>query len=214
MDSWVLNLPYPCWPGPEPRVLFRFFESLRRVVVLSSSNDPSREADPEACKAAGVPILRRRGGGGTVVLGPGCLICTLAVHVRDQFSNQRYFHAINAAWIDTLQMLGIDGLHQNGISDIVLQDRKVAGTSIFRKRHLLVYQGSLLVHPDMDQIGRLLRHPSREPEYRQGRSHDSFLTSLREAGYAHTASQLAEGCQQNFGQAIRHHLGADLVAPC
>jgi lipoate-protein ligase A len=32
-------------------------------------------------------------------------------------------------------------------------------------------------------IGRYLKHPSREPDYRAGRKHEEFVTSLAAAGY-------------------------------
>ena len=84
MDNWVLNLPEKIWPKYFCRqeikhsIIFRFFETKRDVVVLSSSNKPDIEANVLECEKNNVPILRRKGGGGTVVLGEGCLILTFA----------------------------------------------------------------------------------------------------------------------------------------
>ena len=204
MDNWVLNLPEKLWPKypldslKNHPFLFRFFETKRDVVVLSSSNKPDIEANIEECKKHNVPILRRRGGGGTVVLGEGCLILTFAFYAKDVFGNSRYFQMINQLWIDALIDAGCPQLSQNGISDISFQNKKIAGTSIFRKKHLLVYQGSVLVHPKMELISKLLAHPSREPDYRNGRDHKEFLTTTKEIGCHLSASELAIHCQKYF----------------
>ncbi|MBM3381115.1 MAG: hypothetical protein FJY29_01595 [Betaproteobacteria bacterium] len=203
MDNWVLNQPFQHWPksnsAPEHhRVLFRFFETMRPVVVLSSSNAAARETFEERCKTRGVPVLQRRGGGGTVVLAPGCLVLTFAFFAKDIFSNQKYFALINQLWADALAEAGLPGLVTRGHSDLALGEKKIAGTSLFRRKHLVVYQGSLLVHPDFELITELLQHPSREPDYRRGRSHDEFLTSAGRLGYAGTTQELALACARFF----------------
>lgn len=204
MDNWVLNLPEKYWPKYQINYeknhpfLFRFFEPQRHVVVLSSSNKLEIEANVEECSKHNIPILRRKGGGGTVVLGKGCLILTFAFYAKNVFGNNKYFQIINQLWINALIEAGCQNLTQNGISDICVNNKKIAGTSIFRKKHLLVYQGSLLVDPDMNLISKLLAHPSKEPEYRQGRKHNEFLTSTKEVGCTLTASELADHCQKYF----------------
>lgn len=201
MDNWVLNTPKKMWPlysdgnlGSAP-FLFRFFETQNTVVVLSSSNKAEKETHLTECEKYNVPILKRKGGGGTVVLGPGCLVFTFAFYAKDIFSNSKYFAMINSMWIDALTSANCCGLSQSGISDISYKDKKIAGTSVFRKKHLLVYQGSLLVDPDFELISKLLCHPSREPSYRNGRNHSDFLISTKAMGCSHTAYELAKLCE-------------------
>lgn len=209
MDDWALWAPRDAWPGP---VLFRFFETLRTAVVLSSSNKSAVETHEERCRERGIPILRRKGGGGTVLLGPGCVVLTLAFHARDLFSNQRYFHRVNELWIEALgARCGIGGLATRGVSDIAHGDRKIVGTSVFRRKHLFVYQGSLLVDPDFNALGSVLAHPSKEPDYREGRDHRSFLVSLRELGCGLSASEVASACEAHFRSRVADHFTPDLL---
>lgn len=216
MDNWVLNTPKELWPtygAANTPVLFRFFETKRQVVVLSSSNQAEVEANVEACQRSHVPILKRRGGGGTVVLGQGCVVLTLACHVNDIFGNERYFRLINGLWIKALESCGLTHLAQNGISDICVQPpgqtpKKIVGTSLFRKKHLLVYQGSLLVDPNMDLIESLLKHPSREPEYRKARTHRDFLTTLKAVGCPFNAEEVAQHCNAQF----KNYLGSGALS--
>ena len=118
MDNWVLNTPLNYWPlfkQNNTPALFRFFETKKQIVVLSSSNKAETEANMEECEKAHVPILRRKGGGGTVVLGPGCLILTFAFYAKDVFSNSKYFNMINELWIQSLQPFVPVTLSQKGI---------------------------------------------------------------------------------------------------
>ncbi|MCX6125296.1 MAG: hypothetical protein NTV34_11215 [Proteobacteria bacterium] len=150
------------------------------LVVLGSGNASSDEVNESFCQENGIPVLRRYGGGGTVVLYSGSVVATIGCWVAEQFQNSRYFKLFNQAVIDCLAQTwpAMGSLGQAGISDIVSASCKVAGTSLFRSRNYLLYQASLLVRSDIELISNCLRHPSKEPDYRLGRSHGDFLTSL------------------------------------
>jgi lipoate-protein ligase A len=216
MDNWVLNMPLDHWPlykNKKHPVLFRLFESKKNLIVLSSSNQAQIETNLDKCINQNIPILRRKGGGGTVVLGPGCLILTFAFYAKDVFSNGKYFNKINQLWIDSIASQLSVTLTQNGISDICYKEKKIAGTSIFRKKHLLVYQGSLLVNPNLNSISELLSHPSKEPDYRNGRSHQDFLTTLHHLGYKKSAEELAVECSTYFEQNVYSIFKDDFYTP-
>lgn len=201
MDNFILNFPKEFWPRfgkMNTPILFRFFESKSTVVVLSASNHSEQETNLSICQKENIPILKRKGGGGTVVLSPGCLILTFAFYAKNIYGNKDYFYKINNLWINALNSYGIENLSQNGISDICLGNKKIAGTSIFRKKHLLVYQGSLLVNSDLNLISKLLCYPSRAPEYRAQRTHDEFLTTLTTQGYKIDTQTLEKHCHEYF----------------
>ena len=61
------------------------------MVVLGNSNKSEKECYQESCEADGVPVLKRYGGGGTVVLHDGCLVVSFGFWVRDYFENDYYF---------------------------------------------------------------------------------------------------------------------------
>ena len=84
-----------------------------------------------------------------------------------------------SAWlIDALTRIGITGIDQAGICDLVLGERKIGGACLHRRRDLLYYSASLLVNPDVRRAARYLKHPPREPDYRGGRPHTLFMGSL------------------------------------
>ena len=131
-----------------------------------------------------VPVLRRRGGGGSVVLSPGQAVLALVTEVSSPFQNRTYFRAINHWFRIALQALGVSGVEDRGISDLAIGGRKILGTSLYRRRKVLFYQASLLVDNDLSLFDRYLRFPSRVPDYREGRGHLEFCTNLCLEGYA------------------------------
>jgi lipoate-protein ligase A len=142
-----------------------------------------------------VPVLRRRGGGGTVVLSPGQVVLALVTEVSSPFQNLNYFRAINHWFRLALQTLGVAGVENRGISDLALGDKKILGTSLYRRRKILFYQASLLVDNDLSLFDRYLRFPSRVPDYREGRGHQEFCTNLRLEGYALSVRDVMESLE-------------------
>src|SRR5436190_9137280 len=61
------------------REVLRLWESPSPSVILGAGGSVEIDVNVPACEAAGVPILRRASGGGTVLLGPGCLCFSLVL---------------------------------------------------------------------------------------------------------------------------------------
>ena len=170
---------------------FRVYEPRERVVVLGAAGDAAAAVHRDAAAAAGIAIRRRRGGGGTVLLGPGQVVVALVTEVDHPYRNREYACAINDWLIEALHGDGVRGIEQRGISDLAIGDRKIAGTSVFRRRHILFYQASLLVDNDPAEFECFLAFPRQAPDYRGGRSHAAFCTTLVAAGYRYRAAQVA-----------------------
>jgi len=154
-----------------------------RTEAVLGAGTPEADVDLALCAARGVPVYRRRGGGGAVVLTRGCLVITAAYEAsRRQFPTQ-WIGPIAEAVARALRGLGLGGAQVRAMGDVAIGDLKVLGSSLYANREVALYQGSLLVDPDLDEIARYLPHPSREPDYRRGRSHAEFMTSLVRAGY-------------------------------
>lgn len=184
------------------------------AVVLGSSNNPESEVNQVYCREHKIPVLKRYGGGGTVVLYPGCVVVSVGAWIRQQFQNQLYFKQLNQSLIDVMSILEprLSTLGQRGLSDISFENRKIAGTSLFRSRNYLLYQASIVVEPDLDLINASLLHPTKEPDYRSGRSHAEFLTSLSEVCGLTTADVQAT-LEKNLAGTLQRNLANDLIAP-
>lgn len=156
----------------------------RVEAVIGRGGKTAVELHQEALLSDGVPVVRRRGGGCAVVLDPGNVIVSVALPLPGVGGIRTAFDTISDWMIDLLAESGIPGVRQRGVSDLVLGERKIGGSCIWRTRNLLYYTTTLLVDPEPGLMDRYLKHPPREPDYRQGRSHDAFTTSLAAEGLA------------------------------
>jgi len=158
----------------------RLWEPARPMVVLGRSSKIEDEVDLAACGDLGIPVLRRVSGGAAVLTGPGCLMyalvlsCRLRPRLRSVGQAHRFVLGAMAAALRPLA----PGVGCRGISDLALDQRKFSGNSLRLKRDHLLYHGTLLYDFPLELIGRCLKAPPRQPEYRNGRSHDKFLTNL------------------------------------
>lgn len=187
-------------------------EPVREVaVVLSRSRSPAREVDLERCRADAVPVVVRPSGGGAVVLAPGVVAASalLAAAGPPAFPDA-YFHAFAAAVARGLAGCGVAGVKMRGVSDLCLLDRKIAGSSLRVWRDRVLYQVSILVDIDVALLERYLPMPSRQPEYRQGRGHRDFVTTLAAAGFPTTVEEVATAV---LGELLALGAGAALLRP-
>jgi lipoate---protein ligase len=160
--------------------ILRFWEWPAPVVVLGSGGRLADDVEEVACSAEGVPIVRRSSGGGTVLLGRGCLLYTLILSYErdaDLADIRRSYRFILGRIADALPE-GVGPLEPAGISDLLFAGRKFSGTAQQRKRSFLLHHGTLLYDMDLSQMPRYLREPSRQPEYRGGRPHLAFVGNL------------------------------------
>jgi lipoate---protein ligase len=179
----------------------RTWEPASVSVVLGRGNSREREVRERACEEDAVPVLRRLGGGGAVVLAPGCLVVSVAKVVEREFDAS---YLLKAAALLGSCLEAVTGLAPvlRGTGDLCLGDRKVLGSSLYRRRRLLFYQASLLVCADLSLFDRYLKHPSREPEYRRGRSHGDFVMNLRDAQPGVTCRRLSERLEEELFRRI------------
>ena len=173
----------------------RIYEPGVLCAVLGAAGKPEEDLITAHLEADGVPWKRRRGGGGTVILGPGQVVLALVREVDSPFRNKEYAARINSWIVEALSRLGVTGVHPEGISDLAIGEKKIVGTSIYRTRLVLFYQASLLVSNDISVFTRYLAMPSRVPEYRRGRSHEDFCTTLAREGYTFSVQDVIDSME-------------------
>jgi lipoate-protein ligase A len=179
--------------------VLRFWEPENYFVVVGYSNRIVSEVNVTACEAKGIPIFRRFSGGGTVLQGPGCLNYSLAVKNErmgipaDLTDSYRFVLArhMKLSLSDPSEAVQIQG-----ISDLALDGRKFSGNAQHRTRLCSLFHGTFLLRFDIVLTERYLRMPSRQPDYRHGRSHEAFLCNLNMTPH-------------DVGRALKQAWGAD-----
>ena len=191
--------PWKAWVPPAP------------AIVLGNSQTPEREINVSAVVRDGIPVHKRIGGGGSVLLSPGCVCLALRFRKRSDYSIRDYFALGSSVIIELArERLELD-LFLRGISDLACGtpegDKKIAGSSLYLPRDFALYLVSILVAPDLDMIAEYLIHPSQEPDYRARRSHGDFLIGLSAAAGRPASPGQIEGW---FRDVIPERLGPDL----
>jgi lipoate---protein ligase len=182
--------------------VFRIYEPTALCAVLGAAGKPEQDLLLDALEKDGVPWMRRRGGGGTVVLGPGQVVLAVVTEVASPFRNREYAAAINSWIVEALRRLSVTGVHEEGISDLAVGEKKIVGTSIYRTRLVLFYQASLLVSNDISLFTRYLAMPVKVPEYRRGRTHEEFCTTLAREGYKGSTAAVLDALRETVEERL------------
>ena len=158
--------------------VLRLWEWPRLAVVLGSGGKLAEDVDDDGCSADGVPILRRSSGGGTVLLGAGCLCFSVVL----AFARDLILEDLHGSYAYILRRvidaLPVPGVELAGICDLALDGKKFSGNAQQRKRNHLLHHGTLLYDFNLSPVPRYLREPPRRPDYRGSRGHDAFIRNL------------------------------------
>ena len=176
-DEALLDL---CESGSGTEIL-RIWEPATAFVVLGYANRIATEVNMAFCQQNQIPILRRCTGGGTVLQGPGCLNYSLILRIEEAgplstvtSTNRQVMNKQQGLFSALLNR----EVQVRGDTDLALGDRKFSGNAQRRRRHFLLFHGSILLDCDLALIERALPLPSKEPRYRERRAHVGFLTNL------------------------------------
>ena len=170
----------------QPTETLRIWEPREPMVVVGRSSQAGVEVRLQRCRKLGIPVFRRTSGGAAILAGPGCLMyaVVLSFELRPMLRASDHAHRfVLGKIVSALEPL-IPGVRRRGISDLAIGDlavgdQKFSGNSIRIKRNHLLYHGTLLYDFDLPLVAQCLSMPPREPDYRQGRGHESFVTNVR-----------------------------------
>ena len=166
-------------PTENTSIYLRFWELSDYYVVLGRSNAKQTEVYTKNANEMNIKILKRSSGGGTVILGPGCLCYSLFIP-----TNFEHCNTISKTNIYVMSQLKKALYAQNstikiqGITDLCLAHKKFSGNAQRRLKDTLLFHGTFLYNFNLDIISKFLKHPSKEPEYRKKRNHSDFITNI------------------------------------
>ena len=166
------------------RECLRVWQPTSPCVVAGHSNRSFDEIDLLACRRLDIPVLRRHSGGGSVLLGPGCLNYSLVLNARASVelsgirSTNSYVMGRLKRAVSEVTRREID---VSGFTDLAVGGRKFSGNAQYRRRNGILFHGTLMLNLDIGLIEATLAIPAVAPGYREGRSHRDFLTNLHES---------------------------------
>jgi lipoate---protein ligase len=193
LDEALLDVAEASDTGAE---ILRVWEPTESMVVMGRSSQAEVEVQLEACERRNVPVLRRSSGGATIVSGPGCLMYGVVLSY-DRRPELRSLDEAHRFVLETI-LAGLRPLvpevSRQGTCDLVVGLKKFSGNAVRCKRSNFLYHGTLLYDFPLELVSELLGTPPRQPGYRAGRPHDSFVMNLPLSG-----SQLCDALKQAWG---------------
>jgi len=177
--------------GINGRRTLRLWRGGPTTIVLGCSDKPERAVYADVCKKMGIGVLKRVTGGCAVVQSQGVLNYTLTIPDTRRLDIHRVFGLGSELIINALTQFGIEA-HHRGISDVAVGDLKISGNAQARKWKSVLLHGTILVDIDYELLEKILRHPEREPDYRKGRSHREFITTLRDLGVTASFAEIEQ----------------------
>jgi lipoate-protein ligase A len=165
----------------ENRSVLRLWWGDQATVVIGTSEKPERQANLSECERRGVAVLRRTSGGGTVLQTRGVFNYSLTAPAPQSRDIRGLFALGATLLIEALARLNLQGEYR-GTSDVAVNGRKISGNAQAWRRGGVLLHGTLLHELDLELVEACLQHPPREPDYRLGRPHRDFLTTLRREG--------------------------------
>lgn len=212
-DEALLDL---CEHGGGEEIL-RFWEPQTPFVVLGYANRATQEVNLRACEEAKIGVFRRCSGGGTVLQGPGCLNYSLILRIDGKYetdsparplesiagTNQFILERQRAA----LEPLLSEAVQMEGQTDLAIGGRKFSGNAQRRLRKCLIFHGTFLLNFDLALVEKFLPMPSKQPCYREDRSHAEFLANLNlPSTKVKAALRKVWGAEEPFGEVPRERI--------
>lgn len=154
-----------------------------QAVVLGISGKPREMVHEDIIAEAGVPLIKRFTGGGTVICDADTLFVTFIAAAEALPEIAPYPEPIlewtSHIYSDALERCGVDGFRVNA-NDYCLGELKFGGNaqSISGKRWL--HHTSLLWDYQPERM-EMLKQPPKQPDYRRNRPHGDFVRGLRSA---------------------------------
>jgi lipoate-protein ligase A len=156
------------------------------TVVIGRGSRVNDEVYLERCLEDGVPVLRRASGGSTIIAGPGCLMYSVLISYqkRPAWRGLDVAHEGVMSKVAMATQMALNAFHipltidMQGTCDLTIQGQKFSGNALRCKRNTMLYHGTILISMPLDWIDRYLREPPRQPDYREKRTHRSFVRNL------------------------------------
>jgi lipoate-protein ligase A len=160
----------------------RIWEPRSHFIVLGRGNRYRKEISPNSGTGAPYPLYRRCTGGGSVLLGPGCLNFSLIIP-RDPATIGSTVQDTNW-WIMQKQANAVSKTINKvvtieGHTDLAWNGRKFSGNSQRRMRKAILFHGSFLLDFNLALVEEALGYPPLTPDYRHSRPHSEFLVNLQ-----------------------------------
>lgn len=148
-----------------------------RSVIVGKNQNVFEEMVPENLHSAGIDLVRRISGGGTVYHDLGNVCFSYILRGRDNFFSD--FRSLMEPIADFLGTLGLqcDITERN---DLFSRGYKISGTAQFRRKDVVMHHGTLLFDADLDSLRSSIKKPEANYDSSAVKSVRSPVANIRE----------------------------------
>ncbi|MDD5503619.1 MAG: biotin/lipoate A/B protein ligase family protein [Candidatus Thermoplasmatota archaeon] len=162
-------------------------------ISVGYSKKIAEDVNPDECKKAGVKVVRRTSGGGTIFTDTGCLIYSIARNEPLKVSPEENFKKVCGAIVDTLAQFGI-WAERKLPNDVLLDGAKISGSAQIRKGNTTLIHGTFLLDTNVELMRKVLKNVK---EVDTIRSKCGFVPDVREL-----KREFAERLASAFGETV------------
>lgn len=177
----------------------------KTYIILGASNKAHIAVEESLALKDNITVMKRRTGGQTVMLTPNNLIISAVITDESVMKPKDVFNNFNDIIISAIEKDHNEKFSTRGISDIALGDKKIMGSSMYRGKGKLFYHAVLNYNEPPATFQKYLKHPSIEPDYRKGRMHDEFVTTLVNTGYSKSMLHLKNELTESLSKILMNH---------
>jgi lipoate-protein ligase A len=186
---------------------FRFIH-FKPCALVGRHQDLAQELNLDACRARDIQTVRRVTGGGALYMDEAqlgwALICDK--HIFGTASLTEITEKICGAAAAGLSLLGVDAAFRPR-NDIEIGGKKISGTGGFFEDNILMFQGTLIIDSNSDNMQAVLNIPAHKLAKHDAHGIEGRVTSLAaELPAAPTMEEIQKALLSGF----RSELGFDL----
>jgi lipoate-protein ligase A len=183
----------------------RFLQFSNPTVLVGHHQSVEEEVRLEYCRAKGIEINRRLTGGGALYWGKGELGWEIYISKKDPSvpsGIEGLYRKMGEAAALGLRHLGVRAYFRPR-NDIEIQGRKISGMGGTELSGAILFQGTLLVDFDVNEMLRSLRIPTEKLQDKEIESVKDRVTCLRwELGRAPSIQTIKASLTRGFGEAL------------
>ncbi len=183
----------------------RFLQFSHPTVLVGHHQSVEEEVREDYCRMKGIEINRRITGGGALYWGKEELGWGIYVSKKDPRIPSRIedlYKKMGESAARGLQHLGVQARFRPR-NDIEIQGRKVSGTGGTELSGAILFQGTVLVDFDVDEMLRALRIPTEKLQDKEIESVKERVTCLKwELGRTPSLTEIKVSLIQGFGEAF------------
>jgi len=190
--------------GRIPHTL-RFLQFSNPTVLVGHHQSVEEEVRLDYCGAKGIEINRRLTGGGALYWGRQELGWEIYISKTDPRIPSRIedlYRRMGEAAALGLRYLGVRARFRPR-NDVEINGRKISGTGGTEFSGAILFQGTVLVDFDVDEMLRALKIPTEKLQDKEIESVKERVTCLKwELGYTTSLSQIKTSLAKGFGEAF------------